>query len=190
MQESPLSLLEGGQPPPIIARHPDLQTLPPSGIWRPKWTALSRHRNFRHCLDSQNLWACVHHVKYNMCKFWFVYLHILTGYYMKIELDQTTSVGDSGTLWSPAYPRPLSSYRCAEFWYMIAGKLLLTWTPVDGTTVKGPHTLIHTIWYCTAGTRMWLKRQKSNRKSTLKCLSRPSMTLNISWILICLYVIT
>ncbi|XP_041467305.1 MAM and LDL-receptor class A domain-containing protein 1-like [Lytechinus variegatus] len=41
------------------------------------------------------------------------------GFYMRVKTGQILRRGDQGILTSPSYPRPISGYRCLEFWYMI-----------------------------------------------------------------------
>ena len=50
-----------------------------------------------------------------------MYILLVAGYFMKVEIGARTRVGQIGRLSTPAYPRPISGYRCAEFWYMISG---------------------------------------------------------------------
>ena len=39
---------------------------------------------------------------------------------MRINTGQRPVAGDNGRLLSPPYPKPLSGYRCVEFWYSLS----------------------------------------------------------------------
>nr|XP_054757010.1 MAM and LDL-receptor class A domain-containing protein 2-like [Lytechinus pictus] len=42
------------------------------------------------------------------------------GFYMRVNTGQRPQIGDNGRLLSPPYPKPLSGYRCVEFWYSLS----------------------------------------------------------------------